>query len=94
MAATRRVQQGLIEIVVMAHLRETLTAGPAFSAANFLSFAASPTFVIMALVTHLSSASPLVCSVLDSFPLDGMVLMYLLMSVFHSTPWVKLVLGR
>jgi hypothetical protein len=27
-------------------------------------------------------------------PLGGMTLMYLLMSVFHAAPWLKLICGR
>jgi hypothetical protein len=29
-----------------------------------------------------------------AFPLAGMVPMYLLMSAFHLTPWLKLIAGR
>ena len=62
------------------------------SVADWLCLAATPVFAIMAIVTHVSS--PMFCSALDAFPLDGMVLMYLLMSVFHSSPWLKLVFNR
>jgi hypothetical protein len=30
----------------------------------------------------------------DAPPLSGMALMYLLMSAFHSAPWLKLMSGR
>jgi hypothetical protein len=30
----------------------------------------------------------------DVSPVGGMVPMYLLMSVFHSAPWLKLIAGR
>jgi hypothetical protein len=30
----------------------------------------------------------------DASPLSGMVLMYLLMSAFHSAPWLKLIASR
>jgi hypothetical protein len=36
----------------------------------------------------------LLCSAAHASPLGGMVVMYLLMSVFHLTPWVKLSPGR
>ena len=63
------------------------------SAAALLSFAATPAFALMALVTGVSrSVQPdIMCSALhDASPLGGMVPMYLLMSAFHSAPWLKL----
>jgi hypothetical protein len=30
----------------------------------------------------------------DASPLNGMVPMYLLMSAFHSAPWLKLIFSR
>jgi hypothetical protein len=30
----------------------------------------------------------------DAFPLNGMVWMYMLMSAFHSGPWLKLISSR
>jgi hypothetical protein len=30
----------------------------------------------------------------EAFPLSGMVPMYVLMSVFHSAPWLKLIASR
>ena len=39
--------------------------------------------------------SNMLCSTVGSAsPLGGMVPMYLLMSAFHSAPWLKLIFGR
>ena len=67
------------------------------SADCWLSLAAAPTFAIMALVTwiHGGGMPDMVCSAAgNGFPLSGMVPMYLLMSAFHSRPWLKLVFSR
>jgi hypothetical protein len=67
------------------------------SPASWLSLAAAPTFAIMALLTriHGDSMSDIVCSaVQDSSPLTGMFPMYLLMSAFHLTPWLRLLSRR
>jgi hypothetical protein len=67
------------------------------SATDWLCLAAAPTFAIMALLTGVLGGSPLnsLCSPLhDASPLCGVVLMYLLMSAFHSAPWLKLIHGR
>jgi hypothetical protein len=64
------------------------------SAADWLCLAATPTFAIMALLTSLfGGGSPdMFCSAAhDASPLSGMVVMYLLMSVLHSAPWLKLI---
>jgi hypothetical protein len=68
----------------------------ATKAADFLYLAAAPTFAIMALLTSvLGGGSPdALCSVVNASPLSGMVPMYVLMSAFHSAPWLKLILGR
>src|SRR5690348_823438 len=64
------------------------------SAADWLNLAATPTFAVMALVTHragvngqsmMSSMSP------SASPIDGMVPMYVMMSVFHAAAWIRLV---
>jgi hypothetical protein len=67
---------------------------PALGVAEWLSLAAAPTFAVMALLTAcLGSGRPAVlCSAMNGVsPLTGMVTMYVLMSAFHSMPWLKLV---
>jgi len=69
---------------------------PAPGVPGLLGLAATPTFAIMALLTGAGGGPPdMICStVRDAFPLSGMVPMYLLMSAFHSAPWLKLIAGR
>jgi hypothetical protein len=65
------------------------------SPAKWLGLAAAPTFAAMALWTALLSSPPDMCSAMrGSAAMNGMTLMYLLMSVFHASPWLKLILGR
>ena len=58
---------------------------------EWLSLAAAPTFAIMALLTLAGGAPDMLCS---ASPLTGMVPMYLLMSAFHSAPWLKVISSR
>jgi hypothetical protein len=64
--------------------------------ADWLSLAAAPTFALMALLTSLPAGGPpdMLCYAQGASPLGGMIPMYLLMSVFHSAPWLRLVSGR
>jgi hypothetical protein len=66
----------------------------ALGTADWLSLAAAPTFALMALLTGVLGGGPLdmLCSAAHG-PLGGMVPMYLLMSAFHSAPWLKLMSG-
>ena len=59
-----------------------------------LYLAAAPTFAMMALLTAVLDDRSALCSIANASPLSGMVLMYLLMSVFHLPPWLKLIAGR
>jgi len=77
--------------------RDDESATAALDLAKWLSLAAAPTFAIMALLTGVTGGShaDLLCSAAhDASPLSGMVTMYLLMSAFHSTPWMKLISGQ
>jgi len=61
---------------------------------ELLSLAAAPTFAVMALLSALPGGGPLeaLCSgAHDASPLTGMTAMYVLMSAFHSAPWLKLI---
>ena len=65
-------------------------------AVRWLSLAAAPTFAIMALLTAVVGGGPLeaLCSAATASPVGGMIPMYLLMSAFHSGPWLKLIASR
>ena len=72
-------------------------AAAARGIAKWLSLAAAPTFAIMALLTGVLGGGPpdLLCSAAqDASPLSGMAPMYLLMSAFHSAPWLRLIASR
>jgi hypothetical protein len=59
-----------------------------------LSLAAAPSFAIMAFVAETGDGGMpgmLCVGAHDTSPLTGMVPMYTLMSVFHSTPWLRLI---
>jgi hypothetical protein len=80
---------------VVRHDVETCAGGDraASGAAGWLSLAAAPTFAIMALWTDLFSGQPdMLCVPMQgSSPMSGMTLMYLLMSLFHTAPWLRLI---
>jgi len=60
---------------------------------DLMSLAAAPALATMALLTglHDSGMPGLLCSAAPSaWPLTGMVPMYLLMSAFHASPWLRL----
>jgi hypothetical protein len=67
---------------------------PKASVDCLLSLAAAPSFAIMALLTGIADGGmpSMLCSVAhDASSLTGMVPMYLLMSAFHSAPWLRLI---
>ena len=63
---------------------------------EWLSLAAAPIFAAMALASAMAARGPMdaLCGPGSGWPLDGMVVMYLLMSAFHVAPWLKRMGGR
>jgi hypothetical protein len=65
--------------------------------ADWLRLAAAPSYGFMALFTAAFGESPkdMLCVAMHHVsPLGGMVWMYVLMSAFHSVPWLKLIAHR
>jgi hypothetical protein len=62
--------------------------------ADWLCLAASPVFAVMALLAQIDGQPDMLCSAMGTSPMGGMVPMYLLMSLFHAPPWLKLFFGR
>lgn len=76
--------------------RDDAGVAAALGITKWLCLAATPTFALMALLTSIlggGSMEPL-CAAGPGSPLNGMVSMYLLMSAFHSAPWLKLIASR
>jgi hypothetical protein len=63
---------------------------------GWLGFAAAPTFGAMAVLTFAAGGdADMMCSaMLGTSPLGGMAPMYVLMSAFHTAPWLKLISRR
>ena len=70
------------------------TAAVVTATTHALYLAATPTFAIMAVLTSVSGENAdMMCSAAHgAWPLSGMVPMYVLMSAFHSAPWLKWIL--
>ena len=64
--------------------------------AGWLHLAAAPTFAVMALSTVILDGGPpnALCVAAGGSALNTMAPMYLLMAVFHLTPWLKLISRR
>ena len=68
---------------------------PAPAIADWLCLAATPTFALMALLSCLQGGdAAMLCMGANASPLTGMGAMYLLMSAFHLTPWLRVISGR
>ncbi|MGE0424866.1 MAG: hypothetical protein AB7O88_21590 [Reyranellaceae bacterium] len=55
---------------------------------GWLSLAAAPTFGAMAFLNAPAGVPDMLCA--SASPLTGMTAMYLLMSAFHLSPWLKM----
>lgn len=74
-----------------------VTPRPISGVTDALALAAAPSFVLMALISGVwGGAGPdMLCSATHGGSLlGGMVPMYLLMSLFHAAPWLKLISRR
>lgn len=87
------MDDGLVDrpVVTGEGVRASVLSG----AAEWLHLMAAPTFAIMALMTGISGngAAAMLCAH-DASPLGSMAAMYALMSMFHLTPWLKLLSKR
>jgi hypothetical protein len=64
-------------------------------AAGLLGLGAAPVFALMALWTGLFGQPDMLCmSLHETSSLNGMALMYALMTIFHAAPWLKLASSR
>ena len=71
------------------------SAWRARGAAGWLALAASPTFALMAWIAAKDAPPIALCPSGSSIPpINGMTGMYMLMSLFHLSPWLKLASGR
>ncbi|WP_411036514.1 hypothetical protein [Shinella sp. BYT-45] len=62
---------------------------------GWLRLAAAPTFAWMAGISAAGSPATMMCSAVPAFvPINDMALMYLLMSLFHLSAWLKFLSGR
>ena len=68
---------------------------PVVDVAGRLGLAATPTFALMAWISAVSTPGMTMCSVTSPLlPINDMALMYLLMGLFHVSPWLKLLSAR
>ncbi|RJE89251.1 hypothetical protein [Paracoccus onubensis] len=71
----------------------TLSTAGTPGAADWLTLAAMPGFALMAGITSMD-VNALCLSDPGMLPMNGMTTMYLLMSLFHLPPWLRLMSGR
>jgi hypothetical protein len=66
-----------------------------FRAADKLTLAASPAFALMAFLTpRYAETYDILCGAASGLPWNDMVAMYLLMSISHLPPWLRLFARR
>ncbi len=59
-------------------------------ASRWLALAAAPSFAFMTVLSAVGAGRDMICSAQASSMVSGMVPMYLLMSLFHCAPWLRL----
>lgn len=69
--------------------KRTVQTEPPRAAAVWLTLAASPTFALMACISGNDIEAMMGSSAHGVLPLGGMAWMYVLMSLFHVSPWLK-----
>ncbi|MBW8640322.1 hypothetical protein K1W69_24230 [Hoeflea sp. WL0058] len=70
-------------------------SGPTRNLADWLALAAAPTFAMMAWLSAVDAQEMAICASDSSFsPVNTMALMYLIMGLFHLSPWLKLAFTR
>ena len=69
---------------------------PHLRAEHLLSLAAAPIFAVMALLAavHDGSKDTTCSGQHEASPLSGMVAMYVLMSIVHAAPWLRVIRRR
>ena len=77
------------------NIARNILASVVSGASSWLRLAATPIFATMALITgiHAGGVHDMCSATHDGSPLVGMAAMYVLMSIFHSPPWLRLISG-
>jgi hypothetical protein len=79
----------------MAAMQRSAGAWRARDAAGWIGLAGSPTFALMAWIAATEAPRMAICAAApDMLSINGMAWMYLLMSLFHVAPWLRLASGR
>ena len=75
--------------------KQNAGAWRARDATGWIGLAASPSFALMAWIAATDAPRiPLCAPDSNMLSIDGMAWMYLLMSLFHVSPWLRLALDR
>ena len=65
---------------------------PIVDPAGLLGLAATPVLAVMACISATGPSGMILCSAISAIaPVNDMALMYLVMSLFHLSPWLRLV---